>query len=251
MPEIGLLIIGDELLSGKRSDKHLGHSIEVLREYGLELAWAEYLGDNPARIISALKRAFSNSACVFSFGGIGATPDDHTRRCAALAAGQALQAHPEAVACIEAQFGAEAYPHRILMAELPAQARLIPNPINQVPGFSVNHVHFLPGFPQMAWPMQRWVLENHYADWFNPCPDVEETFLVFGARESNLLTLMNDFVQRFPQLRFSSLPTLSTLGKLELGVKGQPAAVAQGVAFLRTQIQALGYCLDTPPNETS
>lgn len=251
MPEIGLVIIGDELLSGKRQDKHLSHTINTLHERGLELSWAEYLGDNPARIVSVLTRALASQALVFSFGGIGATPDDHTRRCAALAAAQRLQPHPEAIACIEAQFGAEAYPHRILMAELPEHARLIPNPVNQVPGFSLGDVHFLPGFPQMAWPMQRWVLDHYYPHWFNPTPAIEHTFLVFGARESDLLPLMNDFVARYPRLRFSSLPTLSIVGKLELGVKGEAQEVAQAVAFLRTQIAALGYALDTPPAKTT
>ena len=78
----GLLIIGDEILSGKRQDKHLPKVIELLAARGLALSWARYVGDDPARITADLKDAFCSGDVVFSCGGIGATPDDHTRQCA-------------------------------------------------------------------------------------------------------------------------------------------------------------------------
>ena len=74
--QVGALIIGDEILSGKRADKHLPKLIELLGARGLSLAHAEYVGDDRARITDALRRAFASQAVVFSFGGIGATPDD-------------------------------------------------------------------------------------------------------------------------------------------------------------------------------
>ena len=89
-PAIGLIIIGDEILSGKRADKHLPKFIELLNERGLQLAWAEYVGDSPERITQVLARAFASGDVVFSCGGIGATPDDHTRQCAAQALGVPL-----------------------------------------------------------------------------------------------------------------------------------------------------------------
>ena len=101
----GVLIIGDEILSGKRQDKHLAKAIEILGARGLELAWAEYVGDDPARITATLRRTFASTDIVFSFGGIGATPDDHTRQCAAAAAGPALAAHPDGLKELEARFG--------------------------------------------------------------------------------------------------------------------------------------------------
>src|SRR5687768_15133013 len=99
-PDIGVLIVGDEILSGKRTDKHLPKVIELLAARGLQLAWADYVGDAPARITATLQRAFASGAVVFSCGGIGATPDDHTRQCAALALGVELALHPEAEALI-------------------------------------------------------------------------------------------------------------------------------------------------------
>ena len=91
----GLIVIGDEILSGKRVDKHMPKVIELLGARGLQLGWAEYVGDVPERITAALKRAFASGDIVFSTGGIGATPDDHTRQCAAAALGVALELHPE------------------------------------------------------------------------------------------------------------------------------------------------------------
>ena len=87
----GIIIIGDEILSGKRADKHLPKVIELLGARGLQLAFANYVGDDPARITATLARAFAGAResgdVVFSCGGIGATPDDHTRQCAAKALG--------------------------------------------------------------------------------------------------------------------------------------------------------------------
>src|SRR5450830_1808923 len=95
-PRFGLIIIGDEILSGKRADKHLPKVIELLKARGLPLDYAEYIGDVPQRITATLKRAFASGDVVFSTGGIGATPDDHTRQCADMALGVELALHPQA-----------------------------------------------------------------------------------------------------------------------------------------------------------
>src|SRR5512133_178170 len=95
-PHFGLIIIGDEILSGKREDKHLPKVIALLKARGLALDYADYVGDSPDRITATLTRAFASGDVVFSTGGIGATPDDHTRQCAAKALGVALALHPEA-----------------------------------------------------------------------------------------------------------------------------------------------------------
>ena len=96
----GLIIVGDEIMSGKRADKHMPKVIEVLGARGLQLSWADYVGDSPERIEATLARAFASGDAVFSCGGIGATPDDHTRQCAGRALGQDLALHPEAEALI-------------------------------------------------------------------------------------------------------------------------------------------------------
>ena len=92
----GLIVIGDEILSGRRTDKHLSKFIELLSERGLNLSWAKYVADDPAQITATLKESFAGGDVVFSTGGIGATPDDHTRQCAALALGTKTELHPSA-----------------------------------------------------------------------------------------------------------------------------------------------------------
>ena len=86
-PEFGLVIVGDEILSGKRQDKHMSKVIELLSSRGLSLSHVDYVGDDPLRLTHTLQRAFAAPGVVFSCGGIGATPDDHTRQSAAAALG--------------------------------------------------------------------------------------------------------------------------------------------------------------------
>src|SRR5258706_8311541 len=93
----GAIIIGDEIIRGKREDKHFAKLIEILRVRGMRLDWCKYLGDKPDLITATLKRTMASEDIVFSFGGIGATPDDHNRHCAAYAAGGELAYHPDAV----------------------------------------------------------------------------------------------------------------------------------------------------------
>jgi len=236
---IGALVIGDEILTGKRADKHLAHTIEVLGKRGLDLDFAHYVGDDRRRLTALLHDTFAAQDLVFSFGGIGATPDDHTRQAAAAALGVALVPHPEAVREIEAKFGADAYPNRVLMAEFPAGARIIPNPVNRIAGFAVHSHHFLPGFPQMAWPMLDWVLATWYPDLVRT-PPVERAIVVHGAGESQLLPLMNDCVARFPTVKLFSLPSFQADGsrRIELGVRGDAAAADAALAFLRAGVEA-------------
>lgn len=236
-PSIGLLIIGDEVLSGKRQDKHLAQANGLLRPQGLALSWVKILGDEPQRLTATLKDSFASGDVVFSFGGIGATPDDRTRQCAAQALGRPIEPHPGAVAEIEAQFGEAAYPNRVKMAEYPQGASMIPNPYNRVPGFSVAHHHFMPGFPMMAKGMMQWVLETYYHDW-QTTPTVERSVRLIGSHESDWIDFMQAFETQFPQLRLYSLPSIRSDGTrhIELGVEGQPESAETGFAAIMKEV---------------
>lgn len=251
---IGLIIIGDEILSGKRQDKHLPKVIELLASRGLMLSWARYVGDDRARITEALSHAFGSGDLVFSCGGIGATPDDHTRQCAAAALGVPLELHPEARALIvermrdvAAEQGVPFEPdrpdnvHRLNMGVFPAGAQIIPNPYNKIPGFHVGHVHFVPGFPVMAWPMIEWALDQRYADLQRGSRQVEHSVIVFGSMEATLTPLMEDVEARFPDIKVFSLPSVDhpQWGRhIELGVKGAAERVPAAFAALRTGLEA-------------
>ena len=225
MRRIGLVLIGDELLSGKRSDKHMGKAIELLGARGLSLSWIRIVGDDPPLLTEILRQSFVDGDIAFCFGGIGATPDDVTRPCAAAAADVPLALHPEAAAIIEQRFGDEAYPNRILMAEFPDGADIIPNPVNQIAGFSYRHHHFLPGFPNMAWPMMEWVLDYWYRDIFNRTPPVEVLITLQDVAEADLIPLMEACIRRHPAVRLASLPSTENRRQIEIGLKGEAGEV--------------------------
>lgn len=237
---IGALIIGDEILSGKRQDKHFNHLKSLLAARNLELSWVLMVGDDPAQLERALRFSMASEDLVFSFGGIGATPDDRTRQTVAKIANVALTPHPEAIAEIEDQFGERAYPNRVLMGYFPEGCQIIPNPINRVPGFSYQHHHFMPGFPEMAWPMSAWVLDTLYVELSNQHPTYEEIIFVVGGRESDLLATMNQIVESYPQLRLSSLPHLSQQPYIEFSLRGEQSEVLVAMQLLKNAIVAAG-----------
>ena len=247
MTTFGALIIGDEILSGKRQDKHLPRLIGALKARGLQLAWCEYLGDDPALITEVVKRTLAGDTPVFSFGGIGATPDDHTRACAARAARVSLVLHPDAEREIRGRFGTEVTPQRLAMGEFPQGSAIIPNPYNRIPGFSLKQHYFLPGFPEMAWPMMEWVLDTHYKSLFDPGRVAESSIIVREAGESQLITLMNDTLRRFPELKVFSLPRMEPERHIELGARGAPADVAAAMAMMQASVSALGFPWSAAP----
>lgn len=265
-PDFSIVIIGDEILSGKRADKHLAKCIELMGERGLQLAHADYVGDSPARITSTLKRAFDSGEVVFSCGGIGATPDDHTRQCAARALGVDLVLHAEAERLIRERMqdvareqGVPYEPdradnvHRLNMGVFPAGCSIIPNPYNKIPGFSCagtrgGAVHFVPGFPVMAWPMMAWVLDTHYAHLFQREAHLEKSVIVFGAMEAALTPLMETIERDHPGVKVFSLPSVDhpTYGRhIELGVKGAPSAVDAAYPALRAGL--VGFAAEFGP----
>jgi len=240
---IGGIIIGDEILRGKREDKHLAKLIELLGARGLKLDWAEYLGDSPALITSTLGRTFASGDIVFSFGGIGATPDDHTRACAAAAAGVELCLHPDAEAEMRAHYGGEITAFRLKMGEFPRGSAIIPNPYNRVPGFSMAEHYFVPGFPIMAWPMVEWVLDQRYAHLFNTRSDAEASVIVYDLFESTITPLMTDIEARFSGVKTFSLPSIGEDGKrrhIEFGVRGAPAQVGPAIDAVKAGVTGLG-----------
>lgn len=258
-PTFGLIIIGDEIMSGKRQDKHMPKVIELMNERGLTLSWAEYVGDSPERITATLKRAFESADVVFSCGGIGATPDDHTRQCAGKALGVPLALHPEAKRLIQERIqdtakeqGVAYEPdrpdniHRLNMGTFPEGAEIICNPYNKIPGFICRgtgggKVHFVPGFPVMAWPMIASVLDSHYSGYFRQNAYVEKSVIVFGAMEATLTPLMESIEAAHPGVKVFSLPSVDhpQWGRhIELGVKGEPAQADAAYINLREGLKA-------------
>ncbi len=260
----GLIVVGDEILSGKREDKHLAKVIELLGQRGLALSWARFVGDDRELITAHLRDAFAGNDIVFSCGGIGATPDDHTRQCAAAALGVPLEVHPQAKMLILEQVRLRAAEHglvwdpdkadsdpRLNMGAFPKGAAIVPNPTHKIPGFSVTgsggaQVFFVPGFPVMAWPMIEWVLDEHFPYLHATQVQREQSVIVFGAMEAALTPLMEAIEGEFPGIRVFSLPSVDhpTWGRhIELGVKGAPDRVAPAYARLQEGLAAHGASL--------
>jgi molybdopterin-biosynthesis enzyme MoeA-like protein len=246
----GALIIGDELLRGKREDGHFARLRQILAARGLRLDWVLYAGDNRPRLTGILRRSLADDDVVFSFGGIGVTPDDHTRQAAAAAAGVPLVLHPDAEREIRVRMGemkAEVTAARLELGTFPAGARIIPNPYNRIPGFSFADHHFLPGFPQMAWPMAEWVLDTYYPDSFNALAEAEGSLIVWEGLEGLLLGLMQRIEADYPGITVFSLPFLGSAEvrpNIELGVRGPPELVPRALAEIEADIVRRGLSFD-------
>jgi len=264
---IGLLIIGDEILSGKRADRHLPKVIDILQARGLQLSWAHYLGDEPDRITAMLKQTFASGDIVFSCGGIGSTPDDHTRQCAADALGVPLVLHPfakeritERIARISEAAGipvvmdAPENRNRMKMGEFPQGAGAIPNSFNGIPGFSVGTHYFVPGFPEMAWTMIEWALDTYHSHLFHQTKHIEKSVFIYEAMEATLTPLMESIEADFPLVKTFSLPKVRTATNrayVELGVKGGIDETERAFARVLWWLaqQKVEYSLDSPEKE--
>ena len=257
-----LIVIGDEILSGKRQDKHMSKMIELLNERGLSLHQVEYVGDDREAITSVLRKSFATDDVVFSTGGIGSTPDDHTRQCAAAALNLPLALHPEAKELItqRIQTTAEGDPDkakltnpdnvlRMKMGEFPLGSDIIPNSYNLIPGFRIKEHHFMPGFPVMAAPMMAWVLDELYSDLFHLTDFVEKSFIIPLGMEASLTTLMEQIEATYSGVKVFSLPSVGDPRKggvfakrhIELGIKGSLSDVEEAFPFLKEGVLKLGF----------
>ena len=235
------VIIGTELLNGRRVDKHFSFINAELNRRGLKHAGSFVIDDEPIHIQNCFNMILSDPKSVlFSFGGIGATPDDRTREIASeVFTGMPLVMHPEAKVCIEKQFGEEAYPHRVSMAMLPHNAQLLENPVNNVPGFQLyNRFFFTPGFPSMAWPMIEKALNTFFPTQANAFNDV---FTVI-ASENDMIDIMRALPS---EIELSSLPRfISDRREVEIYLAHKDEAVlSHWSTFFRAELNKKGIRL--------
>ena len=203
------LIIGTELLNGRREDKHFIFLRDILKRRGLKFSGSFIIDDTPELIASTIAYiAHLPNSVLFSFGGIGSTPDDHTRLAAAKALRDGnLYPNREFEKLIIERLGKKAYPHPINMAQLPLGAKLLPNPVNKMPGFSLDdRFFFMPGFPEMSHPMVEYALDKYFK---NSGKKEYRYTLTALCRENEFIELM----QKAPKdVEVSSLPKLYSDG---------------------------------------
>lgn len=151
-PTAAMLVIGDEILSGRTRDINAHHLAQRLEPLGIVLREVRFVGDDPAGIGRAVRALASETDHLFTSGGIGPTHDDLTADAVALALGAELEVHPEARARLAAHYTARDIAlnaARLRMARIPQGATLIDNPISAAPGFSLGNVHVLAGVPKI------------------------------------------------------------------------------------------------------
>ena len=218
------VIIGTEILNGRREDKHFSFLRDILLEYGYELYASFVIKDEPSlieQIYTMIKK--DSKSVMFSFGGIGSTPDDLTREIASkVFRGTPPKRNEEFFQAIIEKFGQDAYPHRVHMADLPPDSTLLKNPVNNMSGFALDKRYFfMPGFPQMSHPMVEDVLKNI----FGKNKEKFRLTLKANTSENELIHLMQETPHN---IELSSLPIINGEQKeVELSLAGYDKALME------------------------
>lgn len=198
------VIIGTELLNGRREDMHFPVVNAALLKRGWEHKGSFVISDDPAFMEDIFRLIQKDEKSVmFCFGGIGATPDDYTRQVAAKVFTEGeLEIHPEGRRILEEKFEDRLTERRLQLVNFPKGAGLLTNVVNRVPGFYIDErFFFVPGFPQMAHPMIVEALDRFF-------PKGREKFrqsILIGTSEGELMGLMDHIPL---SLEFSSLPSI-------------------------------------------
>lgn len=156
IPTAAVLLIGDEILSGRTKDANLGYIADYLTVVGIDLKEARVVSDEEADIVEALNALRARYTYVFTTGGIGPTHDDITADCVAAAFGVAIDHHPEALKILRAHWkgrGIEENEARLRMARIPDTAELILNSVSKAPGFHIGNVFVMAGVPKIMQAM--------------------------------------------------------------------------------------------------
>ena len=240
----GLIIIGDEILSGRRVDKHLPNLSTLLAERGMTLDWMKIIGDDKQLLDETLQQSFASNDLVFCTGGIGITPYDLTREAAARAAGVPLTRHADGVKLLEVlakERNITLTEGQYQLVDFPQNAELIPNSVNGVPGFSVNNHHFMPGFPDMARTMMEWVLDHRYPH-LHSSRYREYSLLVRGVYEHLLIPVMDKIIEKHATVKVFCLPGMDMdQPRNEVGVKGVMPDVLSAFELLKSQLAMHNY----------
>ncbi|MEQ3625665.1 MAG: molybdopterin-binding protein [Celeribacter sp.] len=162
-PTAAMLVIGDEILSGRTRDSNLHHLARALTDHGVALKEARVVSDDHDAIVAAVQALSARWDHVFTSGGIGPTHDDITADAVAAAMGAAIDVREDARALMAAHYartGSEMNEARLRMARIPDGATLIENPVSVAPGFSIGNVHVMAGVPSVFEAMVAGVLST-------------------------------------------------------------------------------------------
>ncbi len=205
-----MLIIGNEILSGRTKDANLAYIAERLNALGIRLAEARVVPDVPGEIVDAVNALRARYTYVFTSGGIGPTHDDITAECIARAFGVKLAVHPEALRRLEeryAEIGVELNEARLRMAKTPEGAALIDNPVSAAPGFQIGNVFVMAGVPKIMQAM----FESLRDRLVGGAPLLSRT-IVCDLPEGHIASGLGAVQNRHPEVDIGSYPSYATSG---------------------------------------
>ena len=197
-----VLVIGDEILSGRTQDTNLNAIARYLAPFGVDLAEARVVGDNPPDIVGALNALRATYDYVITTGGIGPTHDDITADCVAQAFGVALYEHPEIIDMMRSRWGGEVNAARRRMARIPEGGSLVKNPVQGPPGFQIGNVFVLAGVPQIM----RGMLEDIGPRLRTGAVVIARTVRVEGTGEGAIAAPLEALAKAHPALSLGSYP---------------------------------------------
>ena len=203
-PTAAMLVIGDEILSGRTRDANMHHLAGRLTEIGIDLKEVRVVSDHAPAIVQAVTALAAGFDHVFTSGGIGPTHDDITADCIAEAFGRSIDIREDARAILQAHYdrqGLEFNAARLRMARIPEGATLIENPISAAPGFTIENVHVMAGVPSIFKAMLETVLPTLTGG----APLLSETVRITRG-EGDIAGPLTKLAQAFPGLGFGSYP---------------------------------------------
>ncbi|HEX8043178.1 competence/damage-inducible protein A [Candidatus Deferrimicrobium sp.] len=234
---VGIVILGDEVLKGEIREANLAYMIPLLAKWGAETALCAILPDDIPVVVRHLRRFREEVDLLVLTGGIGPTPDDITRDAVAEVAGVPLIVHPEAKAALEARPYKGSNPeYRMLMAQVPKGATLIPNPLSPAPGFFIDRMAIFPGVPRMLQAMFEWVR-----------PMVSglrksRVILYSMAPESSYAGIMKEAMTEFPEIGIGSYPMSEGEYRVRVVFRGDRFERTEACAALFTnRLSEIGY----------
>ena len=202
VPTAGLLLIGDEILSGRTKDKNLGYIADYLTALGIDLKEARVVADDENDIIAAVNALRSRYTYVFTTGGIGPTHDDITADAIAKAFGVKIDYDPRAVAILEAHYQpGQLNEARMRMARIPEGAELIENPVSRAPGFRLGGVFVMAGVPKIMQAM----MDQLASQLSRGAAIITATVTAYIA-EGDLAKPLKEIQDRYPEVTIGSYP---------------------------------------------
>ncbi|WP_371038010.1 competence/damage-inducible protein A [Rhodosalinus sp. FB01] len=203
-PTAAMLVIGDEILSGRTRDSNMHHLAKALSRAGVALREARVVADDHAMIVGAVRTLAGAVDHLFTSGGIGPTHDDITAEAVAEAMGVPIGVREDARALLQAHYdaqGLEVNDARLRMARIPEGATLIENPISAAPGFTIGNVHVMAGVPQIFEAMVASVLPTITGG----APVLSQTLTV-ARGEGDIAAAVGTIAAEFPDLSVGSYP---------------------------------------------